>query len=482
MSRNGLLPRLARDAMGGKLRGSSFPPAMPNHSRARIARVAVHLAALASATQFAIACSGDAITTPRSDTGKGTPPAPATIAVRVRLTGNGADADGFVIALGSRSGRASVDAPATFDNVSAGEVILRLSDLAPHCAAASDSVRLVAAPGSAVQAEFTVDCVGGFAWTRGDGALEYLREDGRVVVIAEGAGTNRFANAFSPDGKALVWSDYHVAAGRGRVAISRLDGSAPTVYTEPPAGWSDFEPAWSPDGQLVAFTRSTNAGTAHLMLMNADGSGVRVLVPGGWVGWPSWSPDGQELAVLSMQGGGLNLVVFRRDGTVARPLTQFKAPDGVGGTIWWAASGDAIGFMTFIGGRQGIHVAGSTGGPIVNLWPREGIAYNYDWAPDGNRVVLSVTPEPQIPGIATTRLFVVNRDASDPRELVPGLDAFGADWSPDGARILFSVARAGVARELMIVRPDVSGLRAVTDSSSHTAPLWNPVARPGSGR
>lgn len=465
---------------------------MPNDIRARFAGAALPLAALACAAQLAIACSGDATTTPPRDTSNTKPPvtpppppppAPATLSVRVRVTGNGADADGFVISLGSRTARASASAPAAFDSVAAGDVTLRITDVAPQCAAAADSVKLTAAAGSSASAEFTVDCVGGFAWTRADGAIAYLGEDGRIVVVTQGAGYTGFSRSFSPDGRALAWQEYEAGGPRQRVAISRLDGGAPIVYTSPPDGAQDFQPEWSPDGTLVTFTRFGGSQPGAIMAMNPNGSGLRALVaPEGTVGWASWSPDGQELVVYATQYGGGNLTLYRADGTYLRQLTSLILPDQVGGSIRWTGDGQAIGAMTFLQGRQGISVVSRAGGALGNLWPREGIAYAYAWSPDGKQAAVSVTPEPQVPGYATSRLFLVNRDGSNPRELAPGIDASSAAWSADGARIAFTTVRDRMTRELMIVRPDGTGLRAVTDASSHAAPLWNPAARPGAGR
>jgi TolB protein len=59
------------------------------------------------------------------------------------------------------------------------------------------------------------------------------------------------------------------------------------------------EPAWSPDGQHIAFAGSRNLKsggylTTDLFVMNADGSGLRRLakLPGDEHD-PDWSPDGR---------------------------------------------------------------------------------------------------------------------------------------------------------------------------------------------
>jgi dipeptidyl aminopeptidase/acylaminoacyl peptidase len=70
-----------------------------------------------------------------------------------------------------------------------------------------------------------------------------------------------------------------------------------------------MDPALSPDGQWVAFTRwddTQHGATGSLWVINVDGSGERVIL--GDVRQPkapAWSPDGTRLAISMQQGGRL---------------------------------------------------------------------------------------------------------------------------------------------------------------------------------
>jgi len=101
-------------------------------------------------------------------------------------------------------------------------------------------------------------------------------------------------------------------------------------------GWS-FQPAWSPDGQWIAFTgpepgkpfgcaqkppRPDSAtcrfeGTA-IYIENVKTGEVRRLASGIE---PVWSPDGSMLAFLSNQGGAPAIWVIRADGVGLQQLT-----------------------------------------------------------------------------------------------------------------------------------------------------------------
>ncbi len=58
-------------------------------------------------------------------------------------------------------------------------------------------------------------------------------------------------------------------------------------------------PAFSPDGQRVAFVRSTIIGGASLLTASPDGSDERVMASYKWpegIDHVAWSPDGKTLA------------------------------------------------------------------------------------------------------------------------------------------------------------------------------------------
>ena len=119
----------------------------------------------------------------------------------------------------------------------------------------------------------------------------------------------------APDGSGLTQvtaSDYNASVPavtqRERVAFRRsglpgygiwtvnTDGTgARQVSTDPEnIASNDTDPAWSPDGSKIAFVRN-----GELHVMNADGSGRRVLVGPGSpsrVADPEWSPSGSEIA------------------------------------------------------------------------------------------------------------------------------------------------------------------------------------------
>jgi TolB protein len=89
----------------------------------------------------------------------------------------------------------------------------------------------------------------------------------------------------------------------------------------------DTSPAWSPDGQQVAFVRRQHDHW-EIYAVNADGSNLRRLTstparPNGEVASsasPAWSPDGQYIAFLTDRTGQWEMWQMRANGSAQNPM------------------------------------------------------------------------------------------------------------------------------------------------------------------
>lgn len=141
-------------------------------------------------------------------------------------------------------------------------------------------------------------------------------------------GQNATAPAVSPDGQLLaaahgmVTRENLVTFGLGDLLANRpqarvLVPSRYNVWEVPPRAEGAGTPAWSPDGRLLAFSRSstTTAARADLCVVGVDGTGARQVTrlgPHQLACQPCFSPDGRRLAftVLTADAGLLDIALL----------------------------------------------------------------------------------------------------------------------------------------------------------------------------
>jgi len=102
----------------------------------------------------------------------------------------------------------------------------------------------------------------------------------------------------APDGRTLAVPvttyDVDKNEGRGRIWLVPVEGGEPRALTAPEH--SSVQPAFSPDGRQLAFTRKADRGKSQLFVMPVDGGEPRKLtdLPLGAFD-PRWLPDGSGI-------------------------------------------------------------------------------------------------------------------------------------------------------------------------------------------
>jgi hypothetical protein len=100
--------------------------------------------------------------------------------------------------------------------------------------------------------------------------------------------SNRVEPAMSPDGLRIAYTRLFrdakgVPDAYGRIYLMDADGTNPTVLgQDPPAlDVDDRHPTWSWDGREIAFSKRIGNGPPGIWVMNADGSGAHMITNGG---------------------------------------------------------------------------------------------------------------------------------------------------------------------------------------------------------
>jgi YD repeat-containing protein len=155
--------------------------------------------------------------------------------------------------------------------------------------------------------------------------------------------TGLFAPTFSPDGTQIAY--FEGAGDWGNILrVMNADGTGGRVLIDQEFGHVD-DLGWSSDGSRLAFDAQYGGG---VWIVGVDGSGLMEAGPKG--GEPQWSPTGSRLAFRSAGG----IWVINADGSGRRQVAS------VGRDPVWSSDGSRIAYLDegslYVADRDGTHV------------------------------------------------------------------------------------------------------------------------------
>jgi serine/threonine protein kinase len=330
--------------------------------------------------------------------------------------------------------------------------------------------------------------------------------------------------SLSPDGRMLVYVSrsgsfydifFQVVGGRKRINLTEGSNSD--------NGW----PAFSPDGNRIAFTSSRGGGGIYVM--GTTGESVRRLAELGYN--PSWTPDGAEvlystqgfinpmgragegeLRAVHVDGGAIRSIPY--DGDAVQPV---MSPNGLRIAFWGLHGG---------GGIRDIWTIPAAGGEAVPVTSDEHTDWNPVWSPDGRYLYYGTTrsgtvniwrvpideetghtlgsPEAVTTGVGNAMFLTA---AADGRTMAyvsvqPSQNIQKIGFDPDvgepigkpvpitrGARILswpsvspdgewIAATRGGAPEDLYLIKADGSARRQLTDDpAKDRGATWSPDGR-----
>jgi len=265
----------------------------------------------------------------------------------------------------------------------------------------------------------------------------------QIYVIDEHGSNNRkLINAsiglnhhdWSPDAQHLVAVGY-VSQSTWSIYKFNYDGTGLTRLTTT-SDVFDSEPAWSPDGNEIAFTRiyPNQNYRNEIWVMNADGSNQHYVGVEGFAA--KWSPDGNKFIFTSIGDWG---------------------PPGLKGSD--------------------IKICDTTGSNIQQITHTIGDEWYPSWSPDGQKILFGYSEDGSY---GSNEIYKMNSDTTGREPLTVNNSWDGTPrWSPDGSRICYASDISSYQHwEIYIMNNNGSNISRVTYTPSTATsinPVWMPV-------
>ena len=215
-----------------------------------------------------------------------------------------------------------------------------------------------------------------------------------------------------------------------RLIVADADGENPHVVMQ--SGEPLMSPAWSPDGQKLAYVSFENRLPSVYVQFLKTGERQRVSSRAGVNQAPAWSPDGKKLAItLSTRDGNLDIYVLD---LTTQALTRITDDPGIDTEPQWSKDGQSLYFTSDrAGGPQIYRVAAESGGKPRRLTFQGSYNARPRLSPDESQLAF-VTQEEGGYRIATMDL----RGRGDVQVLTKGHFDVSPSFAPNGAEVIYA--------------------------------------------
>jgi eukaryotic-like serine/threonine-protein kinase len=288
---------------------------------------------------------------------------------------------------------------------------------------------------------------------------------------------------FSPDGNqiAFVWDgDKHDNVD---IYVKSLTGERPLRITSDPG--IDVLPAWSPDGQRIAFVRIVEGRfTIYTVPSLGNGAERKLLTLSAPTQKISWSPDGKFLA-LSDKGPGQEVAaiyLFSPDTGEKQRLSSPPANISGDSCPTFSPDGQSLAFIRGTSDNTAdLYVMRAAGGEAKQLTADSRLRRFYDqgvigglaWTEDSKAIVYSSEAG------GSPSLWKVSAFGGTPERLsVGGVDTFYPSIARKGNRLAFTQIHGGTPVYQIEVpnptRPPSAPVRLIASTRSNHTPQFSP--------
>lgn len=228
-----------------------------------------------------------------------------------------------------------------------------------------------------------------------------------------------------------------------------------------------MSPAWSPDGQWLAYVSFETKHAAVYVQLVRSGERREVSARAGVNGAPAWSPDGRRLA-LTLGGSNGNPDIYVLDlGT--QNLTRITDDPAIDTEPEWAPDGRSLYFTSDRAGSPQIYQIGVQPGARPK---RITFGSNYNARPrvsaDGTQLAMVTIDN------GNYRIAVQDLGSGTVRVLSHGHLDESPSFAPNGATLIYSEREADRGSLATVSTDGLTGLRLKAAQGEVREPAWGP--------